>query len=119
MYNLTMEENIKRGEIIIYKSAKGPDIKVKIEAETAWLTQSQISEIFNTERSVITKHLKNIFESGELSEKKNVQKMHIANSNKPVQEFLKYSLKIKKSVMVIRTYTDFLCFNYNSFRIVC
>jgi len=78
------EKELKRGEIIIYKSSKGPEIEVKFEKETVWLTQEQISRLFNIERSVITKHFKNIFESGELSLKSNVQKMHIANSDKPV-----------------------------------
>jgi hypothetical protein len=40
--------------------------------------------LFDTERSVITKHLRNIFQSEELDEKSNVQKMHIAGSDKPV-----------------------------------
>ncbi len=44
----------------------------------------QMAELFDTERSVITKHLRNIFESKELEEKSNVQKMHIAHSDKPV-----------------------------------
>lgn len=79
-----MKTEIKKGEIIIYESATGPNIEAKIEADTIWLTQSQISELFNTERSVITKHLKNIFNTGELFDKSNVQKMHIANSDKPV-----------------------------------
>lgn len=74
----------RKGEIIIYQSATGPNIEAKIEADTIWLTQSQISELFNTERSVITKHLKNIFNTGELFDKSNVQKMHVANSDKPV-----------------------------------
>ena len=43
-----------------------------------------MSELFQTERSVITKHLNNVFNSGELEEESNVQKMHIANSDKPV-----------------------------------
>jgi hypothetical protein len=41
-------------------------------------------ELFETERSVVTKHLRNIFDSGELAEKSNVQKMHIPGSDKPV-----------------------------------
>ena len=82
-----MEKEIKKGEIVIYQSATGPDIKVKVEADTIWLTQAQISELFNTERSVITKHLKNIFNTGELFDKSNVQKMHIANSDKPVNYY--------------------------------
>ncbi len=79
-----MKTEIKKGEITIYQTATGPNIEAKIEADTIWLTQAQISELFNTERSVIAKHLKNIFDTGELFDKSNVQKMHIANSDKPV-----------------------------------
>jgi prophage maintenance system killer protein len=77
-------EEFKKGEIVIYKAKGGPLIDVRLQQETVWLTQKQLSELFDTERSVITKHLRNIFNSGELEEKSNVQKMHIANSDKPV-----------------------------------
>ena len=77
-------EEFKKGEIVIYKARGGPLIDVRLKEETVWLTQKQLSELFDTERSVITKHLRNIFDSGELEEKSNVQKMHIANSDKPV-----------------------------------
>jgi len=82
-----MENNkIHGGEIIIYRSKEGrAELEVKLQEETVWLTQEQVALLFNTERSVITKHLSNIFESGELDEKRNVQKMHIPNSDKPVK----------------------------------
>ncbi|MES2588033.1 MAG: hypothetical protein V4622_03570 [Bacteroidota bacterium] len=51
---------------------------------TVWLSQSQITELFQRDRTVITKHINNIFKEYELEEKSNVQKMHIANSDKPV-----------------------------------
>lgn len=75
-----------KGEIIIYKSKEGKaTLEVKLQKETVWLTQAQIALLFDTERSVITKHLGNIFKSGELNKKSNVQKMHIANSDKLVK----------------------------------
>ncbi len=74
----------RRGEIILYKAKQGPEVEVRFEGETVWLTQAQIAELFGSERSVITKHFRNIFNSGELDEKSNVQKMHIAKSDKPV-----------------------------------
>ena len=52
--------------IVIYQSPEGVRVDVKLEKETVWLTQKQMSELFDTERSVITKHLRNIFKSGEL-----------------------------------------------------
>jgi hypothetical protein len=72
-------ENSK-GQVILYRNK----LEVRLEQDTVWLTQKHIAELFDTERSVITKHLRNIFNSNELNEKSNVQKMHIANSDKPV-----------------------------------
>lgn len=80
------EQKIDRGEIAIYKDKnKEVVIEAVLREETIWLTQAQISSLFNIERSVVTKHLRNIFLSGELSEKSNVQKMHIPESDKPVK----------------------------------
>ena len=70
--------------IVIYQSSEGIRVDVKLERETVWLTQKQMSELFETERSVITKHLRNIFASKELDKESNVQKMHIPGSDKPV-----------------------------------
>jgi hypothetical protein len=74
-----------RGEIIIYQAAGGaPALEVRLERNALWLTQRQITLLFDTERSVITKHLRNIFRSGELAEESNEQKMHVAGSDKRV-----------------------------------
>jgi hypothetical protein len=52
--------------IVIYETADGVQLDVKLERETLWLTQKQMAELFQTERSVITKHLRNILKSAEL-----------------------------------------------------
>ena len=49
-----------------------------------WLTQTQMAKLFDRERSVVTKHVNNVFAEGELDRKSNVQNMHIASSDKPV-----------------------------------
>lgn len=54
--------------VVIYESPEGVQVDVRLDKETVWLTQKQISELFNMERSVITKHLRNIFKDGELIE---------------------------------------------------
>ena len=78
-----MKEN---NDIIIYQTEDGvTQIEVHLENETVWLTQLQISELFQRERSVITKHINNVFEEGELDEESNVQILHIANSDRPVK----------------------------------
>lgn len=75
-----------RGEVAIYRTKDNEiQLEVKLEQETAWLTQEQISRLFRVGRSVVTKHLGNIFRSKELNEESNVQKMHIAFSDKPVK----------------------------------
>lgn len=53
----------KKSEIIIYKDK----IEVKLENDTLWLTQKQIAELFDVQRPAITKHLNNIFDTGELN----------------------------------------------------
>ena len=74
-----------RGQIVLYRKPGGATtLDVRLRNETLWLTQAQIADLFQKERSVITKHLRNIFDTGELVEKSNVQKMHIPGSDKPV-----------------------------------
>lgn len=82
-----MNNEIKpdKGELIIYQSSDGTiQTEVRMEAETLWLTEQQIAAVFERDRTVIGRHIKNIIKTGELDEKSNVQKMHIAHSDKPV-----------------------------------
>lgn len=76
---------MQTGEIIIYQTPDGQtSIDVKLEKETVWLRQDQMAQLFDRERTVITKHINNIFKEMELDRKSNVQNLHIANSDKPV-----------------------------------
>lgn len=73
------------GEVMLYRSADGgPALDVRLERETVWLTQAQMAELFGRERSVLTKHVNNVFKEGELDKGSNVQILHIAGSDKPV-----------------------------------
>jgi prophage maintenance system killer protein len=73
-------------DISIYQSESGTvEVRLDKTHETVWLRQEQLSQLFGRERSVITKHLRNVFAEGELDEKSNVQNLHIANSDKPVK----------------------------------
>jgi hypothetical protein len=86
--NKTQEEPIanQQSDFLLYTSTDG---RIKVDAvlqdENIWLTQKAMGELFGKERSVITKHIKNIFSSGELEEKSNVQKMHFGHSDKPIK----------------------------------
>jgi hypothetical protein len=57
---------MQKGTIEIFKTDKGTDIQVVLENDTISLNQEQIALVFGTKRPAITKHMKNIFESGEL-----------------------------------------------------
>jgi len=77
--------NPGKSEIVIYQTDDGKTrIDVRMENGTVWLTQAQMAELFQRERAVITKHINNAIAEGELDRKRNVQFLHIANSDKRV-----------------------------------
>jgi len=69
---------------LIYATDKGLRLDMRYAGETLWLTQAQIAELFGRDISVISRHIGNILTEGELEEKSNLQKLQIANSDKPV-----------------------------------
>ena len=66
--DITMNAN-SQNEIILYQPDDFLKLEVRLESETVWLTQAQIAELFGVQVSAISKHLKNIYGSGELEEK--------------------------------------------------
>lgn len=83
-------------QIVLFESSdKIVTLDVTIDKETVWLTQLQMAILFDVERSVISKHISNVFKEKEADEKSNVHFLHIANSDKPVKQ---YSLDIIISV---------------------
>lgn len=74
----------KQSEIIFYKGKDGTvKIEILFEGESFWMTQKKIAKLFDVQRPAITKHLKNIFESGELNEDSVSSKMeHTAEDGK-------------------------------------
>ena len=74
-----MDNSKNRGEIVIYQPDEITRLEVRVEGETVWLTQSQMADLFGRDRTVITKHIRNIFAEQELVEGSNVQILHFAN----------------------------------------
>jgi hypothetical protein len=71
-----------KNEIAIYQSESGAiALKGDWQNETIWATQAQIANLFQADRTIVTKHINNIIKSDEVDEKSNVQKMHITNSD--------------------------------------
>ena len=72
-------------QIEIYQTQNGEtQVEVKFENDTVWLSQAQMVELFGRNQSVISRHIRNAIADGEISEKSNMQKMHIAFSDRPV-----------------------------------
>lgn len=71
-------------DIAIYTSPSG-DVEVRLENDSVWLRQEQMAELFGRDRTVIGRHIRNVFSENELQEERNVQILHIAGSDKPVR----------------------------------
>ena len=91
------------------------EVNVSPKENTVWLTQSEISQLFNRERSVITKHIRNIFSEHECEEKSNVHFLHIPGSDKPVEAYsldviisIGYRVKSQRGIVFRRWATDVL-----------
>ena len=70
-------------------------LTVEFDGETVWLTQRQIAELFDKDRTVITRHINNVFRQGELDKESNVHFLHIPSSDRPISV---YSLDVILSV---------------------
>ena len=90
------------GKTIIYQTKKGSlELKTDTITETIWLTQVQVAELFDVQKAAISKHVKNIFETGELAYKSTVSKMETVQqegqrSIKRTQEY--YNLDLVLSI---------------------
>lgn len=83
-------------DLVVYQAKSGAiELRADVAHETIWATQAQITKLFGVDRTVITRHIRNVIRDGEIDEKSNVQKVHIATSDRPVSL---YSLDVVLSV---------------------
>ena len=85
----------EKNEIVVYQPDETTRLDVRLAEDTVWLTQSQMTDLFQRDRTVVTRHINNVFGEGELDEKSNVHLLHIPFSDKPVKA---YSLNVVISV---------------------
>lgn len=91
-----MKKETKKQNIVIYQSKTGAiELQGDFEHENIWASQAQIVNLFEVDQSVVSRHIRNIFKDKEADKRSNMQKMHIANSDKPV---VFYSLDVILSV---------------------
>ena len=83
-------------DIVLFETMdKQITLQVPVEGETVWLTQAQMAELFGRDRTVITRHINNVFKENEVDFDSNVQILHIPTSDKPTTI---YSLDVIISV---------------------
>lgn len=83
-------------QIQIFETQDGQiNLEVRLQDDTVWLSTEQMVNLFGRERSVLTKHINNVFKEAELEQNGNVQNLHIAHSDKPIKL---YSLDVIISV---------------------
>jgi hypothetical protein len=79
---------MEKFDVLIFKDN---DVEIEVNVspheETVWLSQKQIAELFNKERSVISRHIHNVFREGELDESTSVQKMHRTDAYRPEKQY--------------------------------
>lgn len=86
---------MKKNEIVLFETAdKEVTLSVPMDGDTVWLTQAQMTELFDVDRTVITRHVNNVFKEGELDKESNVQKMHIANADDLILQTVFANLKV-------------------------
>ena len=91
---MTSTETTK--DIVLFETMdKQITLQVPVEGETVWLTQAQMAELFGRDRTVITRHINNVFKENEVDFDSNVQILHIPTSDKPTTI---YSLDVIISV---------------------
>ena len=89
----------QKGEVILYQPEEAVKLEVRLEDETVWLTQEQIATLFGTKRPAITKHLSNIYSSGELDRESTCSILeHMGNDGKQKYVTKFYNLDVILSV---------------------
>jgi hypothetical protein len=83
-------------EVVVYQGRSGAiEFKGDFTKDTLWGNQAQIADLFRVDQSVVSRHIRNIFQTDEVDKKSNMQKMHIPDSDKPTAF---YSLDVILSV---------------------
>jgi death-on-curing family protein len=91
-------QEIKKGEIVIYKSPQGPEIQVKLDEDTVWLDAHLIARLFNVNRPAIVKHINNIYTTTELDKKSTCSILEQVAADGKIRKMNLYNLDMIISV---------------------
>lgn len=79
-----IEDEQTGDRFLVYATEKGLKLDIRFQGDALWMTQAQIGQLFGRDQSVISRHISNVLEEGELPEEGNMQKVHIASATRPV-----------------------------------
>ena len=92
------KNSFQKGKIVIYKTLQGPEIRVKLEKDTVWLDAHLMARLFNVDRTVVVKHIRNIYKDKELSKKSACAKIAQAAADGKIRKMNFYNLDMIISV---------------------
>ena len=92
------KKDLQKNSIVIYQTAKGPELEVRIEKETIWLDAHQIAALFGTQRPAIVKHVNNIYQTGELEQKSTCSILEQVAADGKIRKMNLYNLDMIISV---------------------
>ncbi len=93
------KNKFNKGEIVIYRTAKKEvELKVRLEKETVWLDAHQMAQVFSIDRTVIVKHIRNIYKTGELPETSTCAKIAQVAADGKIRRMNLYNLDMIISV---------------------
>jgi hypothetical protein len=96
--NSTLQNSSEMSQIVLYKPEEDVVLEVKLDKNTIWLSQQQIADLFGVQKSAISKHMKNIFGTGELVREQVVSKMETTASDGKRYKVDYYNLDLILSV---------------------
>lgn len=103
-----MEENIQKGEVILYQPNETVRLEVRLENETVWLTQQQMVLLFESSKGNISDHLKNIFEQKELDYNSTVRKIRTVQKERKRNVVAKTTIR-RSDIDEAWTFYQILC----------
>ena len=96
---IAAQQNVQQGEIILYQPDETVRIEVRMGGETVWLTQQQMAELFDKDRTVIGRHIRNIYKEEELERDITCAKFaHMGLDGDQQYEYTAYNLDVIISV---------------------
>ena len=93
--NCDLKDSREQGEIVLYQPDETIRLEVRMGDDTVWLTQAQMAELFDKDRTVIGRHIRNIYQEEELERNITCAKFaHMCTDGDQIYEYTAYNLDV-------------------------